>query len=63
MSSPSLKYSPHQGQRPCCLWSRRAQRFEIAGGLPRRVAQYTQSPSYGLRVPVTFVCRRMGVSA
>jgi len=28
-----------------------------------RVAQEIHSPSYGLRAPVTCVCRRLGVSA
>ena len=62
MSSPCLKYSPHQEQRPPCRLSRVAQVRGISGCLPSRVAQETPSPSYGLRMPVTFVCRRIGVS-
>ena len=62
MSSPCLQYSPHQEQRPPCRLSKVAQVRGVSGCLPSRVAQETQSPSYGLRVPVTVVCRRIGVS-
>jgi hypothetical protein len=61
-SSPCWKYSPHHEQRPPCRLSNVAHFGGVSGCLPSRLAQETQAPSYGLRVPVTFGYRRMAVA-
>ena len=55
--------SPHSGQRPSCLVSRRSV-YVSSGGLTlrRRVAQYpAREGSSGDAPPLTMVCRTMGV--